>query len=132
MNEEYDAKWATGARPLYTVLPNSPALKYKYCSDEELEHFAEMLSQDFRSHAISFYNKYDMLDKLEQYFDQNPDYIGLKNGFNVVRANKYGNGCWCCKAAVLFALEKWDKLQLYVEQTDLLLPEQKERIRECI
>lgn len=132
MGEEYETKWATGAKPLYTVVPDEPVLKYRYCSDEALEQFAEMVSQDFRAYALSFYRKYDTLDKLENYFDQNPDNIGLKNGFSVVRVNKHGNGCWCCKAAVLCVLEKWDKIQRYIDETELLLPEQKARISEYI
>ena len=78
-----------------------------------------------------FYEKYDTLIKLEKYFDQHPDIV--KSGeFGVVRDNKYNNGCWCCKAAVLCVLRKWDKLLSYVDETDLLMPEQKERIREYV
>lgn len=69
MGEEYDAIWATGERPLYTVIPDNPVLKYRYCVDEALEQFAEMLSEDFHSYALSFYDKYDTLNKLESYFD---------------------------------------------------------------
>lgn len=132
MGEEYEAKWDTGARPLYTVIPDSPVLKYRYCADEALEQFAEMLSQDFHSYALSFYDKYDTLNKLERYFDQHPDYINLANGFSVVRTNKYGNGRWCCKAAVLCILEKWDKLKVFRDETELLLDDQKERIVDYI
>ncbi len=127
MGEEYDSKWPTGTRPLYTVLPDTPVLKYKYCSDNALEQFADMVSQDFRSYALSFYGKYDTIDKLEQHFDQCHDNMGLKSGFRVVRANG-----GCCKAAVLCMLEKWEKLQQYVGETDCLTPEQKAKISEYI
>ncbi len=129
MGEKYDATWPTGAHPLYDVVPGKPVLKYRYCSDNALEHFAEMLSQDFHSYALPFYDSYNTLEKLEDYFDQLPGNI---HHFGVVRANKHGNGCWCCKAAVLCVLEKWDKLQQYVDETDLLIPEQKARIYDFI
>lgn len=131
MGEEYDPKWPTASKPLYLVVPNSSAF-YKYCSENSLEQFAEKLSADFHAYALSFYEKYDTLNKLESYFNQHPDNIGLPNGFSVVRANKYGNGCWCCKAAVLCVLENWDALKIYLDETDLLLPEQKNRIIEYI
>ncbi len=126
---EYDAVWDTGAMPLYTVIPDRPVHRYKYCSNEPLERLAKLISDDVHTYASSFYDKYDTLDKLEKYFDQHPDIV--KSGeFRVVRENKYNNGCWCCKAVVLCVLKKWDKLQHYLDETDLLMPDQKERIRE--
>ena len=132
MGEEYKAEWATGARPFYSVIPDCPVAKYRYCADEPLEQFAEMLSQDFCSYALSFYDEYDTLSKLECYFDRHEDCINQINGFRVVRTNKYGNSHWCCKAAVLCVLGKWDKLKLFLDEKDLLLDEQKERIVEYI
>lgn len=68
------------------------------------------------------------MDKLESHFDQYYDNISGKNGFSVVRTKGY----WCCKAAVLCIAEKWEKLKRYVDETDLLIPEQKEKIREYV
>lgn len=128
MGEQYDTKWPTGTRPFYTLIPDTPLLKYKYCSDEALEQFADMVSQDFRSYALPFFEKYNTIEKLEQHFDRYHDNMGLKNGFRVVRANGY----WCCKAAVLCNLERWGKLQQYIDETDCLTLEQKAEISEYI
>lgn len=128
MGEEYDLKWPTGARPFYTVLPDTPVLKYKYCSDDSLERFADMVSQDFHSYTLPFYENYNTMDKLESHFEQYHDNISGKNGFSVVRRKGY----WCCKAAVLCISEEWEKLKRYVDETDLLIPEQKEKIREYV
>ncbi len=128
MGEKYDSKWPTGTRPFYTLIPDTPLLKYKYCPDEALEQFADMVSQDFRSYALPFFEKYNTIEKLEQHFDRYHDNMGLKNGFRVVRANGY----WCCKAAVLCNLERWGKLQQYIDGTDCLTLEQKAEISEYI
>ena len=131
LGEKYSGVWGTGARPFYTVVPESPVHKYKYCSDESLEEFAEMLANDFRLYALSFYDKYDTLDKLENYFENHTEvksYSDTEDWFDVIRAN----GHWCCKAAVLYALGKKDKLQDFLDETDLLNTEEKERIREMM
>ena len=128
MGEQYDTKWPTGTRPFYTLIPDTPLLKYKYCSDEALEQFADMVSQDFRSYALPFFEKYNTIEKLGQHFDRYHDNMGLKNGFRVVRANGY----WCWKAAVLCNLERWGKLQQYIDETDCLTLEQKAEISEYI
>lgn len=132
MGDEYDATWATGVKPFYLVVPNSHFFSYKYSLGEPLDKFAQKLSDDFHAYALSFYESYDTLSKLENHFNQNPDNINLPNGFRIVRSNQHGNGCWCCKAAVLCVLEKWDKVKQYIDETDLLLPEQKARISEYI
>lgn len=132
MGVEYDAEWGTGARPFYTVIPDKLVLKFKYCADESLSRFAEGISDDFHSYALPFYNEYDTLKKLEAYFDQCVNDKSEENGFDVIRSNKDGNGRWCCNAAVLCILGKWDKLQRLLEEKDLLIPEQKARIREFI
>lgn len=131
MGEKYNSQLATASKPLYLVVPDGASF-YKYCAENTLEQFAETLSADFHTYALSFYERYDTLNKLECFFNQHPDNFGLPNGFHVVRANKYGNGRWCCKAAVLCVLEKWDALEIYLDETDLLLPEQKIRIKEYI
>ena len=127
MGEEYSADWGTGSRPLYTVVPGSPVHKYKYCADESLEEFAEMLANDIRLYALSFYDKYDTLNKLESFFEKGREttYPDETDWFNVIRSN----GFWCCKAAVLYALGNKNKLRDFVDETDLLTPEEKERIR---
>lgn len=131
IGKEYDSAYATGAEPLYCVIPEKPIHRYKYCADEPLERLAKIIADDVHIYALPFYEKYDTLNKLEQYFDQHPDIV--KSGeFRVIRETKYGNGCWCCKAAVLCILGKWDKLQLFMNETDMLMPEQKERIREYV
>ena len=126
MGEEYDSRWGTGTRPLYTVIPDNPVHKYKYCADESLEKFAEMLSDDIHSYALPFYDKYDTLEKLGSYFEQLKDGIDLINSFNVIRA--YGNGCWCCKIAVLCLLQEWDKIKKYISEINVLTVEQKDEI----
>ena len=132
MGDEYDAKWPTAVKPFYLVVPNSHFYSFKYCADEPLSDFTKKLSDDFHFYALSFYESYDTLSKLEDYFNQSPDNINLPKGFRIVRSNKFGNGCWCCKAAVLCVLEKWDKVKQYIDETDKLLPEQRARISEYI
>lgn len=132
LGEEYEAAWSTGAEPLYVVVPDKPLSKYKYSSDDPLSQFAEMVSADFHSYALPFYERYDSLDKLEAYFDQYPKRDTKEDGFSVVRSGRQGSGRGCCIAAVLCLQKRWDKLQMFLEDTELLLPEQKERINEYI
>lgn len=127
---EYDAKWDTGAQPLYTVIPGEPSFRFRYCSDEPLNQYAERVAEDFRIYAFPYFEKYDTLEKLEVYLEQDLVKGIGKGGFHVVRS--HGGGRACCYAAVLCLLEKWDKLHMFVESTDLLFPEQKERIIEYI
>lgn len=87
---------------------------------------AELLFDDFRNYAFSFYDKYDSLDKVEAYFDQNRGYN--RNGFDVVRHNAYG----CCIAAVLCVNGKFDKCRQLLEEECLVTDEQKARIIEYI
>ena len=130
MGEEYDSKWGTGTRPLYSIIPDNPVHKYKYCADESLEKFAEMLSDDIHSYALPFYDKYDTLEKLGSYFERLQDGIDLKDRFSVIRA--HGNGCWCCEMAVLCLLQQWDKIKLYISGISILTVEQKEKIENYI
>lgn len=132
LGEEYNERWDTGAKPFYTVLPDKPQLKFKYCTDKLLSQFAEMISKDFHFYALNFYEKYDTLKKLEAYFDQYPNRDIGEDGFWVVRSGKQGSGRGCCIAAVLCILEKWDELRFFLEETDLLLEEQRERIAEYV
>ena len=128
---EYDAKWDTGVQPLYTVIPGNDSFRFRYCSDEPLNQYAERVAEDFRIYAFPYFEKYDTLEKLEVYLEQNPVKEG-KGGFHVIRSHGSDGGRACCYAAVLCLLEKWDKLHMFVESTDLLFPEQKERIIEYI
>lgn len=64
--------------------------------------------------------------------EQNPVQRIGKGGFHVIRSHGLDGGRACCYAAVLCLLKKWDKLHMFVESTDLLFPEQKERIIEYI
>lgn len=61
--------------------------------------------------------------------EQNLKEIG-QGGFHVIRSHGLDGGRACCYAAALCLLKKWDKLHMFVESTDLLFPEQKERIIE--
>lgn len=131
LGKEDDGRFGTGAEPLYTVVPGRPVLKYKHCSDEPLSLLAEMVSEDFHSYAIPFYEKYDTLEKLEDYFDR--ELNGGECGFRVViSGQKPGSGHGCCIAAVLCLMKKWDKLEQFLKETDLLMDEHRERIKEYI
>ena len=131
LGKEDDGRFGTGAEPLYTVVPGRPVLKYKHCSEEPLSLLAEMVSEDFHAYAIPFYEKYDTLKKLEDYFERELD--GGECGFRVViSGQKSGSGHGCCIAAVLCLMEKWDKLERFLKETDLLMDEHVERIKEYI
>lgn len=134
LGREYDKRarqFSTGAEPLYAVVPGSSVPRYKYCSDEPLSRLAELVSEDFHACALSFYEKYDTLEKLEKYFDRRLN--GGERGFHVVwEGKKPGSGQGCCFAAVLCLLEKWDKLEQFLKETDLLLDEYRESINEYI
>ena len=136
---EYDAKWCTGIKPLYTVIPDKPSFgfvhrsdRFKYCSEEPLNQYAERVAEDFRLYALPYFAKYDTLEKIEVYLEQNPIQGIGKGGFHVVRSQGLDGGRACCYVAVLCLLKKWDKLHMFVESTDLLFPDQKERIIEYI
>lgn len=134
LGQEYDKRaqqFSTGAKPLYAVVPDSSVPRYKYCFDEPLSRLAEIVSEDFHACAIPFYEKYDTLEKLEKYFDRRLN--GGERGFQVVwEGKKPGSGQGCCYAAVLCLLEKWDKLEQFLKETDLLMDEHKESINEYI
>ncbi len=131
LGKEDDRRFGTGAEPLYTVVPGRPVLKYKHCSDEPLSLLAEMVSEDFHTYAIPFYEKYDTLEKLADYFER--ELNGGECGFRVViSGQKPGSGHGCCIAAVLCLMKKWDKLEQFLKETDLLMDEHRERIKEYI
>lgn len=132
LGQEYDAAWGTGAKSFYTVIPDSPLCKFQYCADKPLRQFTEMIAADFHSYALPFYEKYDSLDKLEACFDRHPHWHNDKDAFHVVRSGRQGSGRGCCIAAVLCLQKKWDKLQILLDNTDLLFSEQKERIAEYV
>jgi len=129
MGKEYDKRekgFGTGCKGLYTLVPGCDSGRYGYCSDNPMSDHAELLFDDFRNYAFSFYDKYDSLDKVEAYFDQNRGYN--RNGFDVVRHNAYG----CCIAAVLCVNGKFDKCRQLLEEECLVTDEQKARIIEYI
>lgn len=129
LGEEYDAGWSTAAKPFYTYLPDKSPIEYKYCSEEPLNRLASVVSEDFHKYALSFYEKYDTLLKLESYFDSHKTVSS--SDLHIVRSGeREGGGYGCCIAAVLCILNKWDKLHIFLEETDQLTCEQKERITE--
>ncbi|MCM1427717.1 MAG: hypothetical protein NC118_14040 [Eubacterium sp.] len=128
LGTEYDAKWSTGTQPLYTVIPGNDSFRFRYCSDEPLDQYTKRVAEDFCIYALPYFEKYDTLEKLEIYLEQNPIQGIGKGGFRVVRSGGSEGGRGCCYAAVLCLLKKWDKLRRFVESTDQLFPEQKERI----
>ena len=69
---EYDAKWSTETQSLYTVIPGEPSFRFRYCSDEPLNKYAEKVAEDIRTYALPYFEKYDTLEKLEVYLEQNP------------------------------------------------------------
>ena len=123
---EYEKDFGTGAEPLYTVVPNATSLSYKYCSDDSLDHFAEMVATDFRLYALDFYDRFDTLLKLDNYFSNRND-----DSFSVTRAGRCG-GYGCCIAAVLCELANWNKLNSFLQETDLITDEQRQRINNHI
>ena len=130
LGEEYDKLMSTGLKPFYAVVPGQPILKYKYYFEEPLEQFVEMVANDFRLYAILFFEQFNTLSKLEASFDQM-----LKEGTGMkfsVRTGKQGKGGGCCIAAALCLLEEWEKLRLFLKETDLLLDEHRERIDEYV
>lgn len=119
----------TGSKPFYTVVPGEPLLKYTYCSDEPLSRFAEMVSEDFRSFALPFYEKYDTLEKLWNCFSE--ELKGNKCDFHVSHSGKKpGEGRACCIAAVLCLLEKREELRQFLEKAEILSDEEKSRMTE--
>ena len=132
LGKEYDAKWSTGVQPLYTMIPGNDSFRFRYCSEEPLDQYAKRVAEDFRTYALPYFEQYDTLEKLEVYLEQNPIQGIGKGGFHVVRSHGLDGGRACCYVAVLCLLKKWDKLQMFVESTDQLFPEQKERIMEYI
>ena len=135
LGEEYNARMGTGLRPLYTVIPGEPPknayFRFKYCSDEPLNHYAEQVADDFRSYALPLFEKYDTLEKLTLYFEHYPVLKVGEGGFYMPHSHGHNGGWNCCFAAVLCLLERWDKLNMLLKSTDLL-PDQKKRIKEYI
>ena len=129
MGKEYDKRekeFNTGCKGLYTLVPGCDSGRYRYCSDNPMSNHAELIFDDFHDYAFSFYDKYDSLDKVEEYFDLNRSYN--RNGFDVVRHNAYG----CCIVAVLCVNGKFDKCRQFLEEECLVTDEQKARIIEYI
>lgn len=113
LGKEYDERarqFHTGAEPLYAIVPDRLPTQYKYCADESIYRLAEMVSGDFHAHALPFFEKYDTLEKLENYFERR--FHGDKRGFRVIHeGQKPGSGQKCCYAAVLYLLGKKEKLE---------------------
>ena len=129
MGKEYDKRekeFGTGCKGLYTLVPGCDSGRYRYSSDNPMSNHAELIFDDFRNYAFSFYDKYDSLDKVEAYFDLNRSYN--RNGFDVVRHNAYG----CCIAAVLCLNGKFDKCRQLLKEDSIVTEEQKARIIEYI
>ncbi len=134
LGREYDKRarqFSTGVKPLYALVPHASVPRYKYCSDEALDRLAEMVCEDFRSHALPFFERYDTLVKLEKYFGQLFD-KGNRDFHVVWEGRKAGSGEGCCFAAVLCLLEKWDQLECFLAETDLLMEEQREVIQKYL
>lgn len=135
LGEKYNAREGTGFRPLYTVIPGETPKnaysRFKYCSDEPFNHYAERVADDFRSYALPFFKKFDSLEKLALYFEHYPVLKNSEGGFHISRSHGQNGGWDCCFAAVLCLLERWDKLNMLLKSTELL-PDQKERIKEYI
>ena len=130
LGEEYNKLSPTGLKAFYTVVPGQPVLKYRYCSDESFEQFVEMVANDFRLYALHFYEQFNTLNKLETYFDRMlKEDTGMEFS---VQTGKQGKGAGCCIAAVFCILEQWDKLQLFLKETNLLLDEHRKRINEYV
>lgn len=132
LGREYDAKWDTGAKPLYTIIPDRPLFRFRYCSDDPLNQYAERMADDCRTYALPYFEKYDSLEKLEAYFDRYSTMPEGEEGFDIVRNGTKGSGRGCCTVAILCLLQKWDKLHTYLETSTLLLSEEKERIIEWL
>ncbi len=134
LSKEYDERakqFHTGAEPLYEIVPDRLPTQYKYCADEPLYRLAEMVSGDFHSYALPFYEKYATLEKLENYFERR--FLGNKRSFRVTHEGKKpGSGQGCCYAAVLCLLGKAEKLDEFFEKTDLMTDEYRERINKYI
>ncbi len=129
MGKEYDKRerdFSTGCKGLYTIVPGGTPDRYRYCSDNALAGLAELIFKDFSDYALSFYDKYDSLDKLEAYFDTNKTHN--PNGFDVVRHNAYG----CCIAAVLCAKGCFEKCREFIKNPGAVTDEQRERILKYI
>ena len=129
LGKEYDKTLCTGAEPLYTNVPNGSFLKYVYSADESFEQFTKMLAEDFCSYALPFYEKFDTVHKLEQCFDRRL-YGDMDREFRIVQTDRQGQGSGCLIAAVYCVLHEWKKLEVFLDETDLLEEEHKERIRE--
>ena len=131
LGKEYDKALCTGAEPLYTNVPNGSFLKYLYSAGEPLEPFSKMLAEDFCDYALAFYEKFDAVSKLASYFDR---YLcgDTEREFRIVQTAKQGQGSGCCVAAVYCILQEWEKLKVFLDETDLLQDEHKARVYEYI
>ena len=128
MGKEYDKRekeFGTGTKPLYVLISND-SFRYKYCSDNSLEELADLIAADFSAYALTFFDKYDSLDKLAQYFEVSPKHN--PDGFSVIR----NNGYCCCIAAVYCALERWERCLQLLDEDDRFTAKQRTRVREYI
>ena len=129
MGKEYDKRekeFGTGCRGLYTLIPEGDSNRYRYCSETPMAEHAQRIFKDFVGYALTFYEKYDTLEKVEAYFEQNRRYN--RNGFMVVRHNAYG----CCIAAVLCENGSIEKCRQLLDEEGAVTAEQKTRILEYI
>ena len=90
-----------------------------------------MLAEDFCNYALPFYEKFDTVNKLEQYFDRHL-YGDLDREFRIVQTDRQGQGSGCLIAAVYCVLDEWEKLGAFLDATDLLEEKHKKRIRDYI
>ncbi|MCH5193064.1 MAG: hypothetical protein J1F11_03815 [Oscillospiraceae bacterium] len=119
---------ATGFMPLDEFVHD--VIWEKYCPDLSMDEYAGLIAQDIISHALSFYDKFDSLEKLEAYFDLHPE-EDENEEFHVVNNN--ARSCRpCLIAAVLFMLKRWDKLQNFVDTDKNLTADEKKRILEYV
>ena len=131
LGKEYDKTLCTGAEPLYTNVPNGSFLKYVYSADEPFEQFTKILAEDFCNYALPFYEKFDTVNKLEQYFDRHL-YGDMDREFRIVQTDRQGQGSGCLIAAVYCVLHEWEKLKVFIDKTNLLQEEHKVRVYEYI
>lgn len=129
MGREYDKRekaFGTGSKSLYTLVPGKDSFRYKYCSNDPMEQQVHLLFNDFVEYALPFFDKYDSLEKIEKYFDENSS--SNIEGFSVIRSQAYG----CCIAATLCANNHFNKCKKLIETDDQFSSEQSERIMKYI
>lgn len=124
MGEKYEAHWHTGMKPLYIQSQGTIAPAYKYCAKDSLPLLAQEISNHICLYALPFWERYDTLDKLELQLEKFPSHSNAPENFSLIRQRR-----GCCSAATYYLQSKMDKLELLMQQPEILSDLERESIR---